>query len=86
MHSMSTLRFTCIGLLHINVMSHPCLAKRSAHKLLDAMQWSLNAAAAAIATLLEVSQPSLVLNPGLICAMYPAEYCLTAASCCAELS
>ena len=78
MHSMSTLRFTCNGLLHINVMSHPCSARRSAHELLDAMQWSLNAAAAASVTLLEVSQPSLVLNPGLICAMYPAEYCLSA--------
>ena len=38
------------------------------HEPTDAKQWSLNAAAAAIATLLGVQQPSFVLHPALTCA------------------
>ena len=62
MHSMSTLICACTGLVHIYVLSHLWLAKRSVHESTDAKQWSLNAAAA-IATLLGVQQPLFVLHP-----------------------
>ena len=63
MHSMSTLRCACTGLVHIYVLSHLWSAQRSVHESIDAKQWSLNAAAAAIATLLGVQQPLFVLHP-----------------------
>ena len=77
-HSTSTLKCACTGLVHIYVLSHLGQQKVCAC-VTDAMQWSLNAvAAAAIATLLGVQQPSFVLHPALTCARLPAEYCLSA--------
>ena len=62
-------RCACIGIVHIYVLlSQLWSAKRSVHESKVAKQWSLNAAAAAvIATLLGVQQPSFVLHPALTC-------------------